>query len=63
MKKLLLLLLILVIIGILWMKSRFWEFSESEYYSQELVTISDTSSIEPDFRFLEKEFASPANEY
>ncbi len=62
MNKLLYLLLILIIVGILWIGSRFWEFSSATYVNDtyEQKTINYVGKI--DLELLKKEF-QPANEY
>lgn len=62
MKNLLTLLLILVIIGILWIGSKFWQFSEDKYVNQELNAMSRPTSDQIDLEFLKKEF-EPAYEF
>ena len=62
MKKLLLLLLIMSIIGILWLGSRFWEFKQEDYITPELVGESMHSELFLDLEFLKEEFG-PAYEY
>lgn len=62
MKKLLLLLLILFIIGILMIGSDIWEFSREDYISQRYIDASTSSQVNPDFDFLQKEFSKTIEE-
>ncbi len=62
MKNLLTLLLILFIIGILWVGSKFWEFSEDKFINPAVVEKSVLVSEGLDLEFLKKEF-EPAYEF
>jgi hypothetical protein len=62
MKNLLSLLLILLIIGILWLGSKFWRFSEDKYVTTELEALSRPTSDQIDLEYLKKEFR-PAYEF
>lgn len=56
------LLLILFIIGILWLGSKFWEFSSETYVNEELNTKARPTSDQIDLDYLKKEFR-PAYEF
>ena len=62
MKNLVSLLLILLIIGILWLGSKFWQFSEDKYVNAELEMLSRPTSDQIDLEYLKKEF-KPAYEF
>ena len=62
MRKLLALLLILAILGILWLGSRFWEFSEGQYVNSQVVEKSVIYIQDINLDFLKKEF-DPAYEH
>lgn len=62
MKNILSLLLILTILGILWIGSRFWEFSRSEYINPNVIGKAAVFSDEIDLEFLKSEF-TPAYEF
>ena len=61
-KNLLHLLLILSIIGILWLRSGFWEFDREYYVNSQVLEKAQLFEIKLDLEFLEKEFG-PAYEY
>jgi hypothetical protein len=62
MKNLLTLLLILFIIGILWLGSKYWEFSAEKYVNADLTAKSRPTSDQIDLDYLKKEF-KPAYEF
>ena len=62
MKNLLTLLLTLLIIGILWIGSRHWVFSENEYVNTEIMKKTQIYTDRIDLEFLKTEFR-PAYEF
>ena len=56
MKKLLILLLILFLIGILWIGSNFWTFSKEEYINDSLMAKAKNNNLKIDGEYVIKNF-------
>ena len=57
MRNILVLLAILFVIGILWLSSKFWEFSEEKYVNSQIVEKTQLfESTDLDIEFLKQEF-------
>lgn len=57
-RKLLIVLFSLIIIGILWLRSRYWEFSEEMYVNDDLEQKTLLIRGKLDIDFLKREFES-----
>ena len=54
--------LILIIVGILWLSSGYWEFSREDYVNDVFTQKADISTETIDLELLKKEI-EPANEF